>query len=97
MSVMFAEIKERLKTPKQLKPIKGIYFAEILYADDTLFFGDCTASINRLLKEIEQESAYYNMNLKTTKNASSLPAIKRHRPLDTKMAQQCHGNDKQYT
>ena len=53
---MFADIKERLKTPKQLEPIKGIYFAEILYADHT-------ASINRLLKEIEQESAYYNMNL----------------------------------
>ena len=27
MSVMFADIKKRLKTPKQLEPIKGIYFA----------------------------------------------------------------------
>ena len=60
---MFADIKERLKSPKQLEPIKGIYFAEILYADDTLIFGDHTASINHLLKEIEQKSTYYNMNL----------------------------------
>ena len=39
------------------------FFGEVLYADDTLIFGDHTASINKLLKEIETESSYYNLNL----------------------------------
>lgn len=63
MSVAFSDIKNRLHTPKQLEPLPGIYFSEILYADDTLIFGDHTASINKLLHEIEIESSYYNMNL----------------------------------
>jgi hypothetical protein len=33
-------------------------------ADDTLLFGDHTASLNKFLKEIEIESSYYNMNLR---------------------------------
>ena len=39
------------------------FFGEVLSADDTLIFGDHTASINKLLKEIETESSYYNLNL----------------------------------
>ena len=63
MSVMFADIKSRLNTHKQREPIPGILFSEILFADDTLIFGEHTASLNKLLKEIELESEYYNMNL----------------------------------
>ena len=63
MSVMFADIKARLNTPKQLEPISRIYFSEILYADDTLLFGDHTASLNKFLREIEIESSYYNIDL----------------------------------
>ena len=63
MSVVFTDIKSRLNTRKQLEPIPGIYFSEVLYADDTLIFGDHTASINKLLKEIETESLYYNLRL----------------------------------
>ena len=59
MSTMFSDIKARLSTPKQKEPLEGITFAEILYADDTLIFGDHTPSINRLLKEIQVESSYY--------------------------------------
>ncbi len=36
MSVMMHDIKQRLRGPRTLAPIKGIDFAEILYADDTL-------------------------------------------------------------
>ena len=53
MSAMFADIQARLNTPKQLEPISGIYFSEILYADNTLLFGDHTASLNKFLKKLE--------------------------------------------
>ena len=63
MSTMFSDINTRLSTPKQKEPFEGITVAAILYADDTLTFGDHTPSINRLLKEIERVSSYYNMKL----------------------------------
>ena len=64
---MFSDIKSRLNTPKQREPMPVILFSEILFADDSLIFGEHTASLNKLLKEIELESAYYNMNLKKTR------------------------------
>lgn len=67
MSVMFKDIKARLNTPKQKEPIKGIEFAEVLYADDTLLFGTHTQNINILLKQIQVESTYYNMRLNLDK------------------------------
>ena len=63
MGVMFWDIKQVLHTPAQREPIPGIHFSEILYADDTLIFGRHTPSINRLLKEIQRHSAYYNLKL----------------------------------
>ena len=51
MSAMFADIKARLNTPKQKEPINGIKFAEVLYADDTLLFGNHTHSLNKYLKK----------------------------------------------
>ena len=48
-------------------PIDGIDFAEILYADDTLVFGTYTRNITIYLKEIQKESAYYNMKLNMNK------------------------------
>ena len=42
MSAVFQDIHAKLNTPKQIEPIKGIRFAEILYADDTLLFGTHT-------------------------------------------------------
>ena len=38
----------------------GIEYTEVLYADDTLIFGNYT--INLLLKEIQLESKYYIWN-----------------------------------
>ena len=67
MSGMFFDIKQQLNTPKQIEPIKGIRFAEILYADDTLLFGTHTQSINKLLHTIQRESTYYNMKLNMDK------------------------------
>ena len=64
---MFQDIKQRLNTPKQLEPIQGIQFAEVLYADDTLIFGTHTQNLNKLLKAIQEESTYYNMKLNRTK------------------------------
>ena len=43
----------------------GIEYTERLYADDTLIFGNYT--INLLLKEIQLESKYYNMELNLDK------------------------------
>ena len=39
MGALFQDLKSKLNTPKQLEPIKGIRYAEVLYADDTLIFG----------------------------------------------------------
>ena len=64
---MFTDIKSRLNTPKQQEPIRGIKYTEILYADDTLIFGNYTKHINMLLAEIQRESNYYNMELNLDK------------------------------
>ena len=60
---LFHDLKSKLNTPKQLEPIKGIRYAEVLYADDTLTFGTHTQSINIFLHAIPRESLYYNLNL----------------------------------
>ena len=44
--------------PKQLEPLEGCQFSEILYADDTLLFGTNTRNLNKLLHEIQAESEY---------------------------------------
>ena len=71
MAAMFRDIKARLNTPKQREPIEGIQYSEVLYADDTLIFGNYTYHINLLLKETQTESRYYNMELNLDKNAST--------------------------
>ena len=63
MAAMFSDIKARLNTPKQREPIEGIQYSEVLYADDTLIFGNYTCHINLLLKEIQTESRFFNMEL----------------------------------
>ena len=59
--------QQRLTTPKQKEPLSGIEYTEILYADDTLIFGNYTHHINLLLKEMQLESKYYNMELNVDK------------------------------
>ena len=61
--MLFKDIRRNLHTPKHIEPIKGIEFAEILYADDTFLFGTYTRNISLLLRSIQEESAYYNMKL----------------------------------
>ena len=63
MSALFVDVKAQLSTPKQQEPIRGIRFADILYADDTLTFGTHTHSINKFLHAIQRESEYYNLQL----------------------------------
>ena len=36
MGALFHDLKSKLNTPKQLEPIKGIRYAEVLYADDMM-------------------------------------------------------------
>ena len=67
MSALFQDIKSTLNAPKQHEPLKGLKFAEVLYADDTLLFGTHTHSMNKLLHAIQRESKYYNMQLNTDK------------------------------
>jgi len=67
MTVLFKDVKQQLNTPKQTEPIDGIKFAEILYADDTFLFGRHTQNLNKLLAKIQEESAYYNLNLNMDK------------------------------
>ena len=63
VTAIFQDIRVTLNTPKQQEPIKGIQFAEVLYADDTLLFGTHTHTINKLLHAVQQESGKYNMKL----------------------------------
>jgi len=63
MTALFQDIRATLNTPKQQEPIKGIQFAEVLDADDTLLFGTHTHTINKLLHAVQQESGKYNMKL----------------------------------
>ena len=67
MTAIFQDIKTVLNTPKQLQPLPGINYAEVLYADDTLLFGTHTHTINKLLRQIQTESANYNMKLNVDK------------------------------
>ena len=60
---VFQDIKAVLCPPKQRQPIPGISYAEVLYTDDTLLFGTHTHMINKLLRQIQLESARYNMKL----------------------------------
>jgi hypothetical protein len=53
MSAMFEDIKNRLRSKRQNEPIDGIEFSQILYADDTLFFGTKTRNLNIFIKAIE--------------------------------------------
>ena len=63
MGALLSDIKVELNTPRQHQPIDGIYFSEILYADDTLIFGANTHCVNVLLHAIEKHSAYYGLTL----------------------------------
>ena len=63
MGALFQDLKSKLSITKQLEPIKGIRYAEVLYADDTLIFGTHTQSINKFLHAIQRESSYYDLNL----------------------------------
>ena len=47
MTAIFTDIRHRLNTPKQLQRIKGINYAEVLYAGDALLFGTHTHAINK--------------------------------------------------
>ena len=67
MAAMVNDIKTRLNTPTQREPIEGIRYSEVLYADDTLMFGNYARNINLLLKEMQTESRYYNMELNLDK------------------------------
>jgi len=51
MTVMFYDIKVKLNTPKQKEPVKGIHFAELLYADDTFLFGTHTHKISIIYQQ----------------------------------------------
>ena len=64
---MFRDIKTKMNSKYQGEPIEGTQFSEILYADDALIFGTYTFNINKLLKEIQKESKYYNMSLNDDK------------------------------
>ena len=80
MSAIFQNIKFKLNIAKQEEPIAGIYFAEVLYADDTLLFGTHIYIIIKFLKEIQEESETYNIkfnlgkciNLTLNRNQSSI-------------------------
>ena len=63
MGALFADIKMELCTPRQLQPLDGMYFSEILFADDTLIFGADTQCINKLFHAIERHSVYHGLKL----------------------------------
>ena len=57
---LFFDIKSELHTPRQQPPIDG--FFEILYADDTLIFGENTHCVNFLYAR-ERHSVYFGLVL----------------------------------
>ena len=67
MSTFFYDIKQSLTISKQKEPLSGIEYIEILYGDNTFIFGNYTHHINLLLKEIQLELKYYNMELNLDK------------------------------
>ena len=60
---LFQDLKSKLNIPKQVEPIKGIRYAEVLYADDTMIFETHTQSVNNFLHAIQRESSSYSLNL----------------------------------
>ena len=52
MGALFADVQRELNTPRQKQPMDGIFFSQILYADDTLIFGANTQCVNKLLHAI---------------------------------------------
>ena len=58
---LFQDTKSKPNIPKQVEPIKGIRYAEALYADDTLIFETYTQSVNKFLHAIQRESSSYNL------------------------------------
>ena len=63
MGAVFSDLKVELCTPRQIEPIDGIYFSEMLFADDTLIFGAGARCINVLLHAIERHSEYFGLKL----------------------------------
>ena len=63
MGVIFSDLKVELCTPRQIGLIDGIYFSEMLFADDTLIFGAGARCINVLLHAIERHSEYFGLKL----------------------------------
>lgn len=63
MGALFADVQRELNTPRQKQPMDGIFFSQILYADDTLIFGANTQCVNKLLHAIEKHSRYFGVSL----------------------------------
>ena len=63
MGALFADVQRELNTPRQKQPMDGIFFSQILYADDTLIFGANTQCVNKLLHAIEKHSKYFGVSL----------------------------------
>ena len=67
MGALFADVQRELNRPRQKQPMDGIFFSQILYADDTLIFGANTQYVNKLLHAIEKHSRYFGVNLNYNK------------------------------
>ena len=61
MTVMFEDIHYATRRQTNSGKFDGLLFTEIIYADDTLLALQKTSETNTLLREIEDESNYYNM------------------------------------
>ena len=63
MTVLFTDVHKEIDAKIAAGKIDLVDYTELLYADDTLIFGTHTPSVNKLLKQVQIESAYYNMKL----------------------------------
>ena len=63
MTVMLHDIYDRINSKVENSKPVGFCHANLLFADDTLLITRNTRAMNILIKEIETESAKYNMNL----------------------------------
>ena len=67
MTAMFEDIHARINVNLEQNRIPGAEFDEVTYADDTIVFSTNTQTINRFIKEIEEEGFRYGLKLNRNK------------------------------
>ena len=63
MTVLMHDVHEHVHPNYKRSSLSHFRHTNLLYADDTLIIGKCEAQIEKLLQQVEIESAKYNLKL----------------------------------